>query len=71
MIWFNQTRILYNELYGLCPDRFVVTDQDHYQVLDWCVDNQIEYTFVGRYGEGSVWFIPEESQRVEFVLRWK
>lgn len=51
---------------------FVITEPlVSIDVENWCKENSITYTFMGRYRNSEVWYVEDEDQRTLFALRWK
>lgn len=48
--------------------------KDANEILLWCFDHEIDINFINKkYEDGmnvSVWNIPDEQQRMLFILKW-
>jgi hypothetical protein len=54
----------------------IVHSPNEFDIFEWCFENNIDADFVSKYVDGidsrykSLWNVPDDHQRLLFILRW-
>jgi len=53
-------------------EMIIATDYYHNstEIISWCKENRVIALYMGRFMLDDIWMVPDQDQRVIFMLRW-